>query len=169
KTPVIVSPAALVVSDDLGRSANDGLTVKKLVLTSDKAWGESDFRSGTPFAYTPGQDLKGHLGVMVISERTQPANNLPLSVRGGRLAVFGTPDIVTNNRIFTIGNLNLFLATVDWAADRDTKLNIPVRPIERFKLSLSQEELMHLRLGLLLVVPGVVALLGFVVYWTRRT
>ncbi len=169
KTPVVVSPAALVVSDDLGRSANDGLTVKKLVLTSDKAWGESDYRSGTRFAYTPGQDLKGHLGVLVISERTQPANNLPLSVRGGRLAVFGTPDIVTNNRIFTIGNLNLFLATVDWAADRDTKLNIPVRSIERFQLSLSQEELMHLRLGLLLVVPGIVAILGFVVYWTRRT
>ena len=170
KTPVIVSPAALVVSDDLGRSANDGLTVKKLVVTSDKAWGESDYRSGTRFAYTPGQDLmKGHLGVMVISERTQPANNLPLSVRGGRLAVFGTPDIVTNNRIFTVGNLNLFLATIDWAVDRDTKLNIPVRPIERFKLSLSQEQLMRLRLGLLLVVPGTVAILGFVVYWTRRT
>lgn len=169
KMPVIVSPAALVVSDDLGRSANDGLAVKKLVVTSDKAWGESDYRSGTRFAYTPGQDLKGRLGVMVISERTQPANNLPLSVRGGRLAVFGTYDIVTNKRIFTIGNLNLFLATVDWAADRDTKLNIPVRQIQRFQLSLSQEELWRLRLGLLLVVPSVVAILGFVVYWTRRT
>jgi len=169
KLAVYVSPAALVVSDDLGRSANDGLTVKKLVATSDKAWGESDYRSGTRFAYTPGQDLRGSLGVMVISERTQPAANLPLSVRGGRLAVFGTFDIVTNNRTFTAGNLNLFLATVDWAADRDTKLNIPMRTIERFQLSLSQEELMRLRLGLLLVVPGVVAILGFVVYWTRRT
>jgi ABC-type uncharacterized transport system len=166
--PVVVSPAALVVSDDLGRSANDGLNVKKLVVTSDKAWGEADYRSGARLEYTPGQDLRGHLGVMVISERTQPANNLPLSVRGGRLAVFGTADLVTNNRIFTAGNLNLFLATVDWTADRDTKLNIPARPIQRFQLSLSQEELMRLRLGLLLVIPGTIAVLGFVVYWTRR-
>lgn len=165
--PVVVGPGALVVSDDLGRSANDGLRVKSLVFTSESAWGESDYRSGG-HEYTPGQDLKGHLGVMVISERMQPANNLPLSVRGGRLAVFGTGDLVTNNRISTAGNLNLFLATVGWASDRDTKLNIPPRPIQRFQLSLSQEELMRLRFGLLLGVPGVIALVGFIVYWTRR-
>jgi len=165
---VIVSPAAVVIGDELGRSSNDGLNVKKLVATSDKAWGESDYRSGTRFEYTPGQDLKGQLGVMVISERTQPANNLPLSVRGGRLAVFGTADLISNNRIFSGGNLNLFLATVNWATDRDTQLNIPARPVQRFQLSLSQEELMRLRLGLLLGVPGIVALLGFVVYFTRR-
>ena len=166
--PVVVSQGALVVSDEAGRSANDGLNVKKLVVTSDKAWGESDYRSGIPPQYTPGQDLHGHLGVMVISERTQPANNLPLSVRGGRLAVFGTADVVTNNRINSAGNLNLFLATVNWATDRDTQLNIPARPIHRFQLSLSQEELMRLRFGLLAAVPGVIALLGFIVYWTRR-
>ena len=165
---VVVSPWALVVSDEAGRSANDGLNVKKLIATSEKAWGESDYRSGAPPQYTPGQDLHGRLGVMVISERTQPANNLPLSVRGGRLAVFGTADVVTNNRINSAGNLNLFLATVNWTADRDTQLNIPARPIQRFQLSLSQEELMRLRLGLLAVVPGVIAVLGFIVYWTRR-
>lgn len=165
--PVVVGPAR-AVSDDLGRSANDGLRVKTLVATSDKAWGESDYRSRALPKFTPGQDLHGQLGVMVISERTQPANNLPLSVRGGRLAVFGTADIVTNNRIFTSGNLNLFLATVNWTVDRDTQLNIPARPIQRFQLSLSQEELMRLRLGLLLGVPGAVALLGFVVFLTRR-
>lgn len=164
---VVVGPSR-VVSDELGRSTNDGLSVKKLLATSDKAWGESDYRSGTPAQYTPGQDLHGHLGVMVISERTQPANNLPLSVRGGRLAVIGTGDVVTNNRINSAGNLNLFLATVNWTADRDTQLNIPARPIQRFQLSLSQEELMRLRLGLLAVVPGVIAILGLIVYWTRR-
>jgi hypothetical protein len=89
-------------------------------------------------------------------------------VRGGRLAVFGTADVVTNNRIINVGNLNVFLATVSWAVDRDTQLNIPPRPIPRFQLALSQEELIRLRLGLFLIVPGVVALLGCFVYWTRR-
>ncbi len=164
---VIVGPAR-VVSDDLGRSLDDGLSVRKLIATSPSAWGETSYRiKNVSFAYTPGQDLKGELGVMVISERLKPAN-LPLSVRGGRLAVIGTADLVTNDRIITIGNLNLFLATVNWAVDRDTQLNIPVRPIQRFQLALSAEELVRLRLGLLLGVPGLVALLGLVVYWTRR-
>ncbi len=158
-----------VVNDDPGRSADeDGLRVKKLVATSSEAWGESSYRLRNVMpAYTPGQDLKGELGVMVISERLKPAN-LDLSVRGGRLAVLGTADLVTNDRIITVGNLNLFLATVNWAVERDNKLNIPVRPIERFQLALSAEELVRLRLGLLLALPGVVAALGLVVYWTRR-
>ncbi len=157
-----------MISDDLGRALDDGLSVKKLIATSPQAWGESSYRiRNVPYAYTPGQDLKGELGVMVISERLKPAN-LPLSVRGGRLAVFGTADLVTNNRLINVGNLNLFLATINWSVDRDRQLSIPARPIQRFQLALSQEELVRLRLGLILVVPGLVALLGFVVFWTRR-
>ena len=64
--------------------------------------------------------------------------------------------------------LNLLLATVNWAVDRDIQLNIPSRQIQRFQLALSQEEMDRLRLLLFLAVPGVVALLGFIVFWTRR-
>jgi hypothetical protein len=157
------------LSDELGRSLDDGLSVRKLVATSPQAWGERSYRTikTTLPAYTPGQDLKGELGVMVISERLKPAN-LQFSVKGGRLAVFGTADLVTNSRIANIGNLNLFLGTVNWTVDRDTKLNIPVRPIQRFQLALSAEELTRLRLVVLLGLPGCVALLGLIVYWTRR-
>lgn len=165
--PLLVGPAR-VVNDDLGRAADDGLDVRKLVVASESAWGETSYRLNQR-QYTPGQDLRGELGVLVISERTKPANNLPLSVRGGRLAVFGTADLVTNSRITNVGNLALFLATVRWAADSDTELNIPVRPIERFQITLSQEELSRLRLGLLFIVPGAVSLLGVLVYWTRRS
>lgn len=163
--PVVVGMTRSI-SDDLGRATDDGLRVKKLVVTSPDAWGERSYRT-RQFVYTPGQDLKGELGVMVISERLKPAN-LQFSVKGGRLAVFGTGDLVTNSRIINIGNLNLFLSTVYWAVDRDTQLNIPVRPIQRFQLALSAEELSRLRLVLLLGLPGCVALLGLIVYWTRR-
>lgn len=163
---LLVGPTR-VVNEDIGRSADDGLSVKKLIASSPTAWGESSYRLRIRPEFTAGQDLRGRLGVLVISERLKPAN-LPLSVLGGRLAVFGTADLVTNNRIINGGNFPLFLNTVSWAVDRDTQLNIPARPIERFQLSLSQEELVRLRLGLFLVVPGVVALLGIFVYWTRR-
>ncbi len=163
----LVGPAR-VVNEDIGRSPDDGLSVKALVASSPTAWGESSYRLRNS-EYTPGQDLRHRngLGILVISERLKPAN-LPLSVPGGRLAVFGTSDLVTNNRIINGGNFPLLLNTVSWAVDRDTQLNIPARSIERFQLSLSQEELVRLRLGLFLVVPGIVSLLGIFVYWTRR-
>ncbi|MDP1581107.1 MAG: GldG family protein [Candidatus Didemnitutus sp.] len=165
--PVLVG-SARVISADPGAPIEDGISVQTLVVTGSSAWGETNYRMRIPPQYTPGQDLRGQLGVLVIAERTKPANNLPLSVRGGRLAVFGTSDLATNNRIINVGNLNLFLSTVNWTTDRDTQLNIPARPIERFQLTLSQEELSRLRLGLLLIVPGTAALLGLLVYWTRR-
>jgi ABC-type uncharacterized transport system involved in gliding motility auxiliary subunit len=167
KMPIIVGPVRSV-SDELGRSLDDGLSVKTLIATSANAWGEASYRiRNVAWAYTPGQDLKGQLGAMVISERLKPAS-LPLSVKGGRLAVIGTADLVTNNRIINPGNLNLFIATVNWTVDRDTQLNIPARPIQRFQLALSAEELGHLRLVLLFGLPGLVALIGIAVYWTRR-
>ena len=168
--PVVVGPTR-VVSEDIGRPKDDGLTVSTLINTSPSAWGETSYRlRNIKPEYTPGEDLrsKDGLGVLTVSERLKPANNLPLSIRGGRLAVFGTSDLVTNNRIINNGNLNLFLATVNWCVDRDTQLNIPARPIEKFQLALSQAQLAQLRLGLLFIVPGVVALLGFIVSWTRR-
>lgn len=163
----VVGPAR-VVTEDIGRPPDDGLAVKTLAATSPTAWGESGYRLRN-LEYTPGQDLRSArgLGVFVISERLKPAT-VPLSVLGGRLAVFGTSDVATNNRIINPGNFALFFNTVNWAIDRDTQLNIPARPVERFQLSLSQEELGRLRLGLFFIVPGVVALLGVIVYWTRR-
>ncbi|WP_438479418.1 Gldg family protein [Oleiharenicola lentus] len=156
-----------IVGEDISRPSDDGLRVKRLAVSSAEAWGESNFYSQPVF--TPGQDLvKGPQGAFVISERLKPANDLPLSVRGGRLAVFGTGEIVNNRRIDLAGNLGLFLATVKWAADSDVPVSVPVRPIQRYSLSLSQEDVLRLRLGLLLIVPGIVAIIGIIVYWTRR-
>lgn len=167
--PLLVGPAR-VVMEDLGRSSDDGLSVKTLVATSQTAWGETNYdpKLGIPPEYTQGQDPHGQLGVLVISERVKPAERIDFSVRGGRLATLGTAELVTNGRISNLGNLTLFLQMVNWEIEGNSPLSIPARSIQRFQLSLSQEELLRLRLGLLFIVPGAVAILGLLVYWTRR-
>ena len=161
-----------------GRAQGSGLNVITLAATSESAWGERNYRRRGVPEYNPGVDLKGlpqmdpanRLGVAVSSERVQARGNLPFSVRSGRLVVFGTADLVTNNRFQGApGNYNLFLNAINWAVDRDTQLNIPPRPVEKFQLALSQQELLRLRYCLLLLVPGAAALLGLMVYWSRRT
>jgi len=161
-----------------GRAQGSGLNVTTLVATSESAWGERNYHRRGVSEYNPGVDLKGlpqmdpanRLGVAVSSERVQARGNLPFSVRSGRLVVFGTADLVTNNRLQGApGNYNLFLNAINWTVDRDTQLNIPPRPVEKFQLALSQQELLRLRYCLLLLVPGAAALLGLMVYWSRRT
>jgi hypothetical protein len=127
--------------------------------------------------YDPGIDVRGlpqldpanRLGIGVASERVQARGDLPFSVRGGRLVVFGTADLAANSRLGFPGNQTLFFNAINWTVDRDTQLAIPPRPIERFQLALSQQELTRLRYSLLFIAPGAIALLGIMVYWSRRS
>ncbi|MEO6001629.1 MAG: GldG family protein [Opitutus sp.] len=165
------------VRPDPGRSVGNGLTVTTLAATSTTAWGEVSYRQRAVAEYTPDVDIRpipgmeprDRLGVVVASERVAVRDNLPFSVRGGRLVVFGTGDLIANNRIAIIDNQNIFLGAVNWTVDRDANFSMPARVIERFQLSLSASELTRLRYSLLLALPGAAAVLGLIVYWTRRS
>ncbi|HEY3755067.1 MAG TPA: GldG family protein [Opitutaceae bacterium] len=108
-------------------------------------------------------------GLAVAAAHAAPRDNLPFSVRNGRFLVIGSGDLFDNARIARQGALDFLLGCVNWMADRDRELNIPARPLERFQLSLSDRELQNLRYSLMFAVPGAAALLGLIVYWTRRS
>jgi ABC-type uncharacterized transport system involved in gliding motility auxiliary subunit len=166
----IVTGLARSVRPDPGRPLDTTLKVAPLVATAPSAWGERGYMLNQTATYDEGVDLKGSpsLPVAVVSERVSAANLPSFSVRGGRLAVFGSSDFLSNNRVGMLGNLTLALNTINWAVDRDAQLNIPPRPLERFQLTLSQTELGKLRLALLFGVPGAVSLFGLFIYWMRR-
>ncbi len=160
-----------------GRGTGSGLTLSTLAATSPTAWGERSYRLRQMPEYNPGVDVRGlpqldpanRLGIAVASERLQARSDLPFSVRGGRLVVFGCADLASNSRLTAAGNQTIFFNAINWTVDRDTQLAIPPRPVERFQLSLSQQELVRLRYCLLFIVPGVVAVFGLMVYWSRRS
>jgi hypothetical protein len=159
-----------------GHPAGAGLTVVTLAATSKSAWGEINYPQRGIQPYTPGIDLRGlpqmdpagRLGIAVASERVPVRGDLPFSVRGGKLVVVGTGDMISNSRITTTGNEQMLLGAINWTVGRDASLNVPARPIERFSLSLSAGDLARLRYTLMLVLPGIAALLGLAVYWARR-
>ncbi len=160
-----------------GLAAGSGLNTMVLAATSKTAWGEVSYRNRGIPQYNPGVDIKAvrgmnppdMLGVIVASERSPVRQGLPFSVPHGRIVVFGNGDLASNGRIASTGNLDVFLGAVNWTVDRDTQLNIPARPIERFQLSLSASDAVKLRYSLLLALPGAAAILGLLVYWTRRS
>jgi hypothetical protein len=160
-----------------GHPAEAGLTVVTLAATSTTAWGEIDFRQRGIQQFTPGVDIKGlpqmeppnRLGLAVASEKVAVRGSLPYSVPGGRIVVVGTGDMISNARIVNTGSEAFFLGAVNWTVGRDTALNVPSRPIDRFQLSLSAGDLARLRYSLMLALPGIAALLGIAVYWSRRS
>ncbi len=165
-----------VVRPDPGRPLDNSLSATVLAATSETAWGERDYRQNN-IAYDPGIDLKGlagfepknRLSVLVSSERITPPKSLPFSVRGGRLVLFGNADFAANSRVASPGNLAVLLNAVEWCVDRDVQLNTLPRPIERYQIDLSLAELSNLRISLLFILPGIAAVFGIIVYWTRRS
>ena len=160
------------VFPDPGRSLGGGLNTVAIAITSKTAWGER----GNELRYNPGIDTgpsplmepQDRLGVVVASERLAVRDNLPFSVPGGKLVVFGSGDMIANGRLDN-ASLLLALNAVNWAVDRDRQLSIPPRPVERFHLALSATEFARLRYALLLVLPGAAMALGLFVYWSRRS
>ena len=167
---------ARTVCPDPSRVRDRGLTATTIAATSPTAWGDVGFRIGLPpnpanagnTHPIPGLKPEGQLGVIVASERVAPRGNLPFTVRAGRLVVFGSGDFVANQWIVNAGNEAVFLSAVNWAVERDRQLNVPVRPIERFQLAVSAADLNRLNYTLWFALPGATALLGIIVYWTRR-
>ncbi len=159
------------IRPDPGRPLDNNLLVSPLVCSDPaSSWGEHNYRERSAPVFDANVDLKGDvLAVVTASERVTAQGNLPFSVPGGRVIAFGSADWIANARLGVIGNLTLFMSSVNWATDRDVDLSVPIRPISKFQLSLNQSQLRHLRYSLFLLLPGAAALLGTIVYWTRRS
>ena len=159
--------AARAMRPDPAHAPDANLVVTALVGTKT-AWGERGYSHRTSLSYVPGIDLPGPFAVATAAERVTARGDLPFSVPGGRLVAFGSADWIANGRLSALGNLTLILSAINWTVERDISSNIPVRPIERYQLVLSQQQLRHMYYSLIFVVPGAVALLGCIVWWTRR-
>ncbi|EDY82343.1 hypothetical protein VDG1235_1964 [Verrucomicrobiia bacterium DG1235] len=163
----IVTDRASSVREDPGRPIDDSLVVTELLYTSDQSWAERQYQQDTRPTYDPSIDIRGPIRVATISER-QVDSSLGITLPGGKLTVVGTSNFISNQRIQASGNLYLILNAINYSVDRYTRLNIPPRPIRKVKLDLSIEQLHLARYLIWFAPPGVLGLLGLLVYLARR-
>ena len=138
-----------------------------LFATSGSSWSEASYKQDGDPVFNPGTDIRGPVPIAVAAER-RASSQLGIKVQGGRLVVFGSPDIFANQRIASLGNVSILFNTINWMLNRDRMLVIPPRPVATYQLSLSQNELK--KIGLMyLFVPGSLALCGLLVFWVRKS
>ena len=166
--PVIVG-LSRPVRFDQGSPLDERLSTIQLMASSENSWAEQSYRQVRELEnlkYDRGSDLAGPVSIAVVSER-KVSSILGISLSGGRLVAFGNSDIIANQRIGSIGNFMLFSNTINWCLGRDRMLAIPPRPFEKYQLPVSRLELN--RIGLvLLIIPGLLAVMGIAVGWIRR-
>ncbi|AZR72861.1 hypothetical protein BBF96_05330 [Anoxybacter fermentans] len=173
---VVVIPYAR--SMDVKRSKDRKVT--NLLVTSNEAWGETDFTSSKA-QFDEGIDQKGPLtiGAVVtapVSEETtaedtekEAKDNVTDQKKETRLVVFGTSSFLVDQTLTAQGNRDLVLNSVQWMVGQKEQLTIRPRTIEYRELVLDNKASKHLFYVTVVIIPLLVLSLGFGIWLRRRS
>ena len=154
------------VRTDPASMNNERIKVNQIVGTSDQSWAERDYRTQDPIVFDEGRDLRGPISIATISTRSA-GSDLGINIPGGRLAVFGNSDFISNNLLRAFGNRTLFFNTLNWALSKNNLLNIATRPLESYQIVMSERDLRKILLYFS-IMPASVAVFGAFIFLIRR-
>jgi ABC-type uncharacterized transport system involved in gliding motility auxiliary subunit len=159
-----------------------GTSVVPLINTSRKSFGESN---PDEIRFEEGADMPGPLTVMVasalrperVAEETAivPGRNesdLPSPVIEGkaksRIVVIGDSDFATNSFFHILGNGNLFLNTVNYLAEQENLIGVEPRTYDPPRVNLTNRQMKGTFLLSVVLIPALLAIIGFAVWWRQR-
>lgn len=161
--PRSIEPAAPPA--DAPRPA-DQPQVDSIARSSPDSWAESDLEQ-KPMKFEAARDRKGPVSLAVAAERG-PVAGVDVDIRPSRLVVFGDTDFLSNGAL-SGGNVDLFLSALNWLLERDQLMAIAPKPVEETRLVMTQRQVNRLFWLVVLVIPGLVAVLGTGVWLRRRS
>ncbi|MEZ4332919.1 MAG: GldG family protein [Myxococcota bacterium] len=85
-----------------------------------------------------------------------------------RLVVFGDSDFATNQAIDDLRNRDLFVNSINWLAGEVESITVRPNVSRASTFQMSQDEFRFLQYVSLLVVPEAIAVVGVLVWWSRR-
>jgi len=142
---------------------------EELVSSSEQSWAESDLAAltnQTQGAETPqiqpdeGVDLIGPVSLAMTAEDTD---------KGARLVVFGDSEFASDTFFNQLGNGDIFINSVDWAAEQENLINLtPKEQVQRLLIPPGRYTMNLILLATVFILPSIVLLAGVVVWWQRR-
>ena len=166
------------------RSVSAGEGFSDLVLTGDASWAERDLdlldREGK--VALDDSDAAGPIVVGVAGSPDVPTNGAgPAAGEGDaegeegeasppepRLAVFGDADFASNEYITAYRNRDLFVNTVNWLIGDVEAISVRPNKSRASRFQLSNQQFQTIRQLSLFVLPETIAVIGVLVWWSRR-
>jgi len=138
--------------------------VTELVKCSESGWAETDLDQ-SPMRFDPQVDRPGPVAVAAAVERGPLGTDM--TIRPTRIVAFGDSDFVANGALSGV-NADFFMSALNWLLEREELMAIAPKPIEEMRLVLSGTQLAILFWAVVVGLPGVVAVLGGLVWLRRR-
>ncbi len=146
-------------------NAPDGWHGEALLITAEHAWSEIGELNGE-ITFNEGSDIEGPLVIGVALSRPVPHSD---GEKEQRLVIIGDGDFLSNAYLGNIGNLDLGLKLMNWLAAADDLIDIPARTAPDLTLELSYTTSAVIGFTFLLVLPLVLLLCGFIIWWRRNS
>lgn len=138
-----------------------------LVMTSDKGMTKSDV-AGRNAAFDPRRDQKDRPVPLAVASEKGGVLGVATGRGRTRIVVVGDSNVFKNDTIEQGSNRDFGALSVSWLLDRTQALAIGPKPINEWRVQLTEPQLDKMRLTLLGALPGSVLLLGLVVWYRRR-
>jgi ABC-type uncharacterized transport system involved in gliding motility auxiliary subunit len=140
------------------------VTLTALVQTNERSWGETDFKSltqgGSQVGLDPTTEKQGPLSLAIAGEN---------ATTKGRVVVFGTSNLAIDQMFDAYGNGDMFVNSVDWAAEQENLANItPKTPTQRQFNPPQPFQWLAILLGSVFIIPGLVVMAGVSTWLSRR-
>lgn len=152
--------------------------VKNLAMGPDNSWGETEIGVANKRPeFTQDKDIPGPIAIAATVEPVDTAAQAAIahgsfpkesSVKGPRLVVFGDVDFVANEYSTNPGNHDIFLNSINWLTQKETKLGISAKPPDVRRANVAPEQMKLIYWLSVAVIPGLGLLTGVFVWWKRR-
>lgn len=165
-TSIFYWPRALPLIEGLesDRMAADKPKAFGLAFSSENSWAEIN-TAQRPYRFDPDQDIRGPLPLAVAIEQGA-LETLDMNIRPMRAVIFGDVDFISNSGL-SGGNSDLFMNGLNWILERNDMLAISPKPVQEMKLLITHGNLNLLFWLVVVGIPSLSAMAGFIT-WTRR-
>jgi ABC-type uncharacterized transport system involved in gliding motility auxiliary subunit len=143
--------------------ADASVSQTSLAFSSEYAWGETDLGfldTQSQPEFDEANDTAGPLALAAVAEN--------LTARS-RVVVIGDSDFASNQYFYQLGNGDLIVNSIDWAAGQENLISLTPKPAtQRLVVPPSTQVMALIVLTTVGLMPGSVVVLGVWVWWTRR-
>jgi ABC-type uncharacterized transport system involved in gliding motility auxiliary subunit len=138
-----------------------------LIEAGEDFWGETDYRGGENSRIY--FDLKkDHAAPLAIAVGVEKGAVSGVNVDTARMIVVGNAEFLKDEALTEAG-LDFALGGLNWMLNREELVGVAPKERKTFTLQLSEKQIGNIALTVMGLIPAIVAVLGIVQWWQRRS
>jgi hypothetical protein len=157
---------------DQAQQAITKAKVTALIQSGEGFWGETDIAGSDDKAvfFDPKKDRIGPLTLAAAVEKGG-VDDQRVKVDSSRLILVGNAELLSANayRLSEGISVDFTVSALNWLLDREDLIGIAPKEKKNVTLSLSEKQLGNIAVGVMGILPGIVAMFGLLSWWQRRS